>query len=379
MLTRLTQRIASLLSRSATPAAPTISRVAFGELEALEGRQLRSASPNFAGDFIGKFAGERVAIDLKATSKAGHYDGTMSLGSVSFSVVGHTSNQKLVGALDDDGTDISLKAALRGQEMVASMDGITFKLMNHTPTSTSSSSGSSSSTSLPLQSETGTYFTYAAPSGWYEEDTTNGIAIASPDGTQLVASVGGVVSGTVTPDEVAQQLSNDGAQIVYANANSTTVNGTPMKDEVILAKFTASNGTPYATGMVITTENASGGTAVMATSVTAPVSQFKQDLPTLVKVAQSVQPIGSMVADAVRNPNGGAVTRDYYYWPDDYYYYGDYYGGFFDPGAYDDWSYDGNLDYSADPWLAYEQSSVAYSTEVTDDSAENFDDYIIDA
>ncbi len=319
--------------------------------EALESRELRSATP-FTGTFGGDTNGAAVQVSLN--QRGSKCSGTVTQDGQTFNLSGKIKSNRLTGTMTDASTG-------QRESVSARLSGTNLNVVaNGQNTMTSKFTGRS-----------GNAFTASTPSNWTMQDGQNGVVIESPDGSIRLSESATEVSGYVTADDIVQAAENQGSNVLGAQVTSdTVVNGVEQEQEVVVLTFNDQNGNTFATGLLINTATDGNNTIVQLTSMTAPAAQFSNDVSMLSKMLGNV------------NYNGGGQgkghTRDWYddsSWGDDYSNYD--FGGFYDPGVEGDWSYSGGMDYSTNPWLYDEQSSLAYSSASFDQETSNFDDYLL--
>lgn len=330
-------------------------------IEALEDRQLRSASPlNFSGHFVNS-PNTTSEIDVDLKSSHGKYTGDINMQGEQFAITATEKRNVLSGIVDDsNGQAHTFKASLRGKTLSVSVDQTVTKFQKQAVNPNA------------LVQQTGSEFQFAVPRGWKANEGQAGIVISSNDHKMEADVMSGTFNGTVTAHDLVQAAGKAGDKVLMEKAlPSTTVNGIRIEEESVLLSFKAKNGQTFAAGMVIGTTTSGGKTHVTLEGGRALARGFGKSDAVLTSVLKSIKPLAN-AASAAHSHNYAKVSDWWDGWNYGYDY--TYTNGFYDPGVYGDWSYGDN--YWVSPYVAAEQSTVAYQSSVYDASNDAFDAYI---
>lgn len=320
---------------------------------------------NYVGEYEQYYNNALIVVDVRPVgSVIGNYSGDIwSDGEdLKFTATESAANA-LAGHATGNGQTVAFNATLSGKTLTVSYPTLGGKdvltLVDPTPAPTPPS----------LYSYTGSIFNYVKPSNWNVTENSYGILITSPDGMQQVGFIGSVANGEYGINDVAQAEANAGARFLHTTVlKDGYVSSTEYVQAGEAVLTFVHNGVTYGSAQLIETFNFATGPSSVVTlteiyEVTAPKAQWVADSPTLIFMLGSIalHPSTAIATAAKRQ-----ITP-----------FLSYGLGFYDPGVYGDWSSSGGFDYSSDPYLYDEQSSLAYSSSSFDTECDNFDSYIL--
>ncbi len=345
-------------------------------VEKLESRTLFATTPiplELSGQYVGSYQGLLYEVDLRhpATNKIS-YSGDLVASGIDLKLTGTESAKSvLTGTIKDVyGKLQKFTATLKGKVLTVVEGGETSYLTKV--------SGTPAPPPPTLYARKGRKFSYESPSGWRTSESTQGLVIASPDGTQQVGLVGGVSLGVFGTQTIIAAEAKAGGKFLVRKGLKNGWIGTGLYEQQEADLYTfVYRGTTYASAEIVTTitnyyagtynyntGSYSGETLALIEVITAPKAQFTVDSVTLGNMLSSIRTLAPAAGPKAAGPKAAAVHP-----------YAS--GGFYDPGVYGDWSDTGGFDYSSDPWLYDEQVSMANSSAAFDESCANFDAYIL--
>jgi hypothetical protein len=347
------------------------------------------ATPDFAGEYVKWYDNSLIVTDIRHVgSNALQYTGDIVTNGVDAPC---TMTENAGGVLTGkctfpNGTVHKFKATVSGNTLTA-----VWPSDNETDV-VQKVSFAPAPAAPKLAAQTGKMFSYMAPSNWTVTESNFGILIQSPDGTQQVGYIAATAPGDYDATSIVQAEKNGGTKFISSqllDSGWTTAGGVYVyrQDSQSLTTFTH-NGTVFVSGQMITTmtnpltgtynpatKTYGGETLTMMAEITAPAALFIADFPITTYMLSSIKPLGLSAASQFGKAMGAMeIMQPMQWW--------DYWPGFYDPGIEGDWAYAGGFDYGgdlgSDPWLEAEQGSMAYSSDVMDESVDNFCDDLMD-
>ena len=343
-------------------------------VEKLESRTLMSTTPvapvDLSGQYVGSYNHILYEVDLRhsATVKTS-YTGDLVVEGIDLKLTAtEAANGVLTGTIIGvDGKPDKFTSTLKGKIL-------TTKDVAGTTTLTKISSTPAPAPPT-LYAGKGKEFSYSAPKGWIVSQGTGGILITSPDRTQQVGLIGGVSLGVFGSGTIVAAETKAGDKFLSRKSLKTGWISSSQYEQQEIDLYTfVYKGLTYATAQLVTTVadfaagaynpqtgTYSGETLTLIALITAPKAHYTVDSVTLGNMLANIRTTAPAAKTHALVATGNQSGLS----------------GFYDPGVYGDWSDTGGFDYSSDPYLYDEQSSLAYSSAAFDDSCAAFDEYIL--